>query len=234
MADAGERERPPAQSAPGAAGRYLEAAYYLEQEGEQVRSGRLAEWLGVSPPSASEALRRLERDGLIRIDPAHRIELTESGRTAASDVVRRHRVLEVWLTEALGFDWVTADREAHLLAAALSEEVLDRLQERLGNPRTCPHGNLIPGSEPLLRPLVSLAELAAGVPATIARVSELAEHEAPSVLTFLYESGLVPGRLVEVVTPLGAGGVVEVRLDDGRTAHLSSEVASALWAVRPG
>lgn len=218
----------------GAAARYLEAAFYLDQEGEDVRPGKLAEWLGVSPPSASEALRRLERDGLVRVDGTHRVELTPTGRAVAADIVRRHRVLEVWLTDVLGLDWVSADREAHHLAAALSDEVLDRLQHSLGDPLTCPHGNVIPGAELPERDLVPLAELAPGTASELARVSELAEHEAPSLLTFLYDAGLVPGRAVVVSAPLGAGGVLEVLLDDGRRVHLSAEVANALWVQRPG
>lgn len=223
----------PSSAASAGAARYLEAAFYLDQEGEEVRPGKLAEWLGVSPPSVSEALRRLERDGLVAIDGTHHVTLTPAGRAAATDVVRRHRVLEVWLTEVLGFDWVTADREAHHLAGALSEEVLDRLQHSLGDPVTCPHGNVIPGAGAHGRDLVPLTALDRGTPTRLARVSELAEHEAPSVLTFLYDAGLVPGRGVEVTEPLGAGGVLEVLLDDGRRVHLSGTVAAALWVDRP-
>lgn len=217
----------------GAAGRYLEAAFYLEHEGEEVRPGKLAEWLGVSPPSASEALRRLERDGLATIDATHRVRLTALGEQVASDIVRRHRVLEVWLTEVLGFDWVTADHEAHQLAAAISDTVLERLHHRLGDPTTCPHGNVIPGSAAPARNLAPLSSLAVGRRARIARISELAEHEAPSLLTFLYDAGLVPGQLVEVVTALGAGGVLELRIAGGASVHLSAEVAAALWVEAP-
>ncbi len=230
---AGESAAPSPGGGAGAAARYLEAAFYLDQEGEEVRPGKLAEWLGVSPPSASEALRRLARDGLVAIEGTHRVTLTTRGRAAAADVVRRHRVLEVWLTDVLGLDWVSADREAHQLAGALSEEVLDRLQHSLGDPLTCPHGNVIPGAALSGRDLLRLAELAPGTATRLARVSELAEHEAPSLLTFLYDAGLVPGRRLEVTTPLGAGGVLELLLDDGRRVHLSAEVAAALWVERP-
>jgi DtxR family Mn-dependent transcriptional regulator len=177
----------------------------------------------------SEALRRLERDGLVSMDPTHQVELTALGREVAADVVRRHRVLEVWLTEVLGLDWVEADKEAHQLAPALSEEVLDRLQHSLGDPLTCPHGNTIPGVIAPERILRSLALLSTGERARIARISELAEHEAPSVLTFLYDSGLVPGRSVEVTEALGAGGVLTCQPDGGAPRHLSAEVARAIW-----
>src|SRR5579884_272653 len=100
---------PASQHPTQAAARYLEAIYYLSHEGEDVRPGRLAEWLGVSPPTVTVALQRLGRDGLIRMGGGRPVTLTPEGEAAAAGVVRRHRVVECWLTEDLGFDWVTAD-----------------------------------------------------------------------------------------------------------------------------
>src|SRR5438132_11487139 len=82
--------------------RYLEAIYYMEAEGESVRSARLADWLGVSRPTVTVALRRMIRDGMVRIDPRKEIVLTEAGRVAAESIVRRHRIMERWLTDSLG------------------------------------------------------------------------------------------------------------------------------------
>ncbi|MGH9102778.1 MAG: metal-dependent transcriptional regulator [Acidimicrobiales bacterium] len=224
----------PQESAqPGAATRYLEAAYYLEHEGEQVRPGRLAEWLGVSPPTVTEALRRLQRDGMVTSDTSRRVYLTERGRQAAAEIVRRHRVLEVWLTDVLGLDWVEADTEAHRLAPSLSERVLEGLQRSLGDPPVCPHGNLIPGVVQPTRRLRSLAELPPGQEAPLARISELAEHDAPAVLSFLYSAGLVPGERVRVLPSVEEVGVVAVRRADGRVEHLSVAVARVVWVEDP-
>src|SRR6202521_3769850 len=92
--------------------RYLEAIYYMWAEKETLRSARLADWLGVSRPTVTVALRRMTRDGLVRLNGRKEIELTARGMKAAESVVRRHRIMERWLTDALGLDWVTADAEA--------------------------------------------------------------------------------------------------------------------------
>src|SRR5258708_7574107 len=124
---------------------YLEAIYYIWQEGESVRSARLADWLSVSRPTVTVALRRMSRDGLVRLRASKEIELTAEGRRRATAVVRRHRIMERWLTDVLGLDWVQADEEAARLEHAVSDQVEGRIFESLGRPKTCPHGNPIPG-----------------------------------------------------------------------------------------
>src|SRR2546421_11971670 len=104
-------------------GRYLEAIHYMEAEGEPVRSARLADWLGVSRPTVTVALRRMTRDGMIRLNSRKEIELTEQGTRAAASIVRRHRIMERWLTDVLGLDWVAADEEAARLEHAVSDVV---------------------------------------------------------------------------------------------------------------
>src|SRR5690348_6797030 len=94
---------------------YLEAIYYIRAEGDAVRSARLADWLGVSRPTVTAALRRMTRDGMVRINGRKEIELTPRGQAAAAAIVRRHRIIERWLTDGLGLDWVTADTEAERL-----------------------------------------------------------------------------------------------------------------------
>ena len=214
------------------AGRYLEAIYYLAHEGEAVRPGRLAEWLGVSPPTVTVALQRLVRDDLIQLGAGRVVTLTPRGELAAAAVVRRHRVVECWLTEELGFDWVTADAEAERVAYTLSDVVLDRLYERLGAPATCPHGNEIPGTGNQRAELVSLTRLGPGIPARVARISELAEHDAPQILGLLDNEGLVPGVVVAVEPRSADQGVVTVRIDDRRVT-LSAATAGSVWVERP-
>src|SRR3982075_3726160 len=121
-------------------------------EGEPTRSARLADWLGVSRPTVTIALRRMTRDGMVRMSRSKEIELTSAGMKAAESIVRRHRIMERWLTDGLGLDWGAADEEAARLEHAVSETVERRLYEVLGRPRTCPHGNPIPGhSKPVPR-----------------------------------------------------------------------------------
>src|SRR3989454_4759435 len=149
---------------------YLEAIYYMWSEGEPLRSARLADWLGVSRPTVTVALRRMGGYGMVRMNGRKEIELTPSGRRAAEAIVRRHRIMERWLTDGLGLDWVTADEEAARLEHAVSEVVERRLYEVIGRPTTCPHGNPIPGySKPLPNEL-RLANMKPRTKATVSRV----------------------------------------------------------------
>lgn len=210
--------------------RYLEAIYYMWAEKEPLRSARLADWLGVTRPTVTVALRRMARDGLVRLNGRKEIELTHSGMPAAEAIVRRHRIMERWLTDALGLDWVTADAEAARLEHAVSSVVEDRLYEVLGRPATCPHGNPIPGHSEASPDELRLSSLAPGARASISRVSEVAEREAPALLAYLHRRELVPGRQVEMLEVDEVGKTVRVRVAKNEVT-LSRETASKLWAV---
>ena len=210
--------------------RYLEAIYYMWSEGEPLRSARLADWIGVSRPTVTIALRRMARDGMVRMTRTKEIELTPKGMAEAESIVRRHRIMECWLTDGLGLDWVTADEEAARLEHAVSDVVEKRLYEVLGRPRTCPHGNPIPGhSRPVARE-VRLAQLAPGSRAAITRVSEVAEREAPRLLAYLFDRGLTPGRRLHVVEVDDVGRTLHLRAGDADVT-LSHETAGKLWVV---
>jgi DtxR family transcriptional regulator, Mn-dependent transcriptional regulator len=209
---------------------YLEAIYYMWSEGEPLRSARLADWLAVSRPTVTVALRRMAGYGMVRMNNRKEIELTPAGRRAAEAIVRRHRIMERWLTDGLGLDWVTADEEAARLEHAVSEVVERRLYEVLGRPTTCPHGNPIPGySKPLPREM-RLASLKAGARASVSRVSEVAEREAPTLLTYLHQRGLTPGRELAVVEVDGVARTIRIRAGK-RPVTLSVDTASKLWVV---
>jgi DtxR family Mn-dependent transcriptional regulator len=209
---------------------YLEAIYYMWSEGETLRSARLADWLNVSRPTVTVALRRMARDGMVRLSVRKEIELTPTGLRAAEAIVRRHRIMERWLTDGLGLDWVTADEEAARLEHAVSDVVERRLYEVLGKPKTCPHGNPIPGYSKPLPKEVRLASLKPGVQAAVSRVSEVAEREAPTLLTYLHERGLTPGREVKVVEVDGVGRTISIRAGK-RSVTLSQDTAAKLWVV---
>jgi DtxR family transcriptional regulator, Mn-dependent transcriptional regulator len=211
--------------------RYLEAIYYIEHEGEVPRPGRLAEWLGVSAPTVTVSLQRLARDGWIHIAGDRSVELSDAGTEAAATIVRRHRIVERWLTDVLGLDWATADLEAAALTHGMSAIVLDRLDELLGRPATCPHGNVIPGrTPPEGRRLVRLIELADGEEARVARISEVAEHEGPQLLHILDQRGLVPGTTVGVVSR--SPGTWQLRAG-GEEMSVDLATARAIWVEAP-
>ena len=212
---------------------YLEAIYYIRAEGEVVRSARLADWLSVSRPTVTVALRRMTRDGMVRINARKEIELTARGEAAGAAIVRRHRIMERWLTDGLGLDWVTADAEAARLEHAVSDVVEQRLYEVLGRPKTCPHGNPIPGYSEASPREARLSSLAPGQGATITRVSEVAEREAPLLLAYLSQRDLTPGREVSVEETDVVGKTLRVRVAE-RDVTLSHETASKIWAVPRG
>jgi DtxR family transcriptional regulator, Mn-dependent transcriptional regulator len=151
---------------------------------------------------------------------------------AAEAIVRRHRIMERWLTDALGLDWVTADAEAARLEHAVSDVVERRLYEVLGRPKTCPHGNPIPGHTRASAREVRLSSLHEGDRVSITRVSEVAEREAPRLLAYLHQRELTPGREITVQEADEVGKTLRVRVSD-RDVTLSHETASKVWVV-PG
>jgi DtxR family Mn-dependent transcriptional regulator len=209
--------------------RYLEAIYYMRAEGETVTNGRLAEWLGVSRPTVTAGLRRMVRDGLLRGDAGKEVMLAPDGEEIAASIVRRHRIMERWLTDALGLDWVVADEEAARLEHAISEVVEKRLYEALGRPASCPHGNPIPGYSEPVRGEVPLASLVTGE-ATVTRISEVAEREAPSLLQYLHERNLVPGSRVGVREVDELGNTISLTVA-GREVTLGRDTAAKVWVL---
>src|SRR5438132_8906809 len=209
---------------------YLEAIFYIRAEGEVVRSARLADWLAGSRPTVTAALRRMTRDGMLRLNARKEIELTARGAAAAAAVVRRHRIVERWLTDVLGLDWVTADAEAERLEHAVSEVVEETLYRALGRPTSCPHGNPIPGHSTMRANELRLSALKPGETGTITRISEVAQREAPPLLQYLPDRGRPPGTRITVQEVDEVGRTMQ--LQAARLLTLSKETASKLSVVR--
>src|SRR5260370_31818150 len=123
--------------------------YYSRGEGEVVGSARLADWLSVSRPTVTVALRRMTRDGMVRLNAHKEIELTARGDAAAAAIVRRHRIVERWMTDVLGLDWGAAAAEAERLEHPVPEVVDERLYPTMGGPHTCPHRTPLPRPSPI-------------------------------------------------------------------------------------
>ena len=192
----------------------------LAEEGVPVIQARIAERLGRSAPSVSEMLERLVDDGYVTRD-GRRLDLTESGRSLAEKVVRKHRLAERLLVDVIGLEWHKVHREAGRWEHVISDDVEARLVELLGDPATCPHGNPIPGSgsPPPTAPPGPLAEVGPGERVRLLRISEEVELNIGS-LTLLGEGGFIPG-VVAVVGDRGAGGTVEVQVEGRRAAATS-------------
>jgi len=207
---------------------YVETIFYIRFEEGRVRPGRLANWMGVSAPSVTVALQRLARDGWLNIAEDRSVSLTEKGEKLAATVVRVHRLLERWLTDAMGLDWAAADEEAQLLAPGVSDRLADRLDELLGQPSTCPHGNLIPGRKAPYGKLVALADLEPGTPAHIRRISEVAEHDAPDLLADLRDYGLVTGKEITVASENRGVDALPVQIGSS-IRPIGTAVARLIW-----
>jgi DtxR family transcriptional regulator, Mn-dependent transcriptional regulator len=208
--------------------KYLEAIYYIAAEGEVVRPSRLAYWLSVSAPTVSDALARMKRDGWIDIGSDRSVTLTESGENTAASLVRHHRILERWLTDVLNFDWATADIEADRISSSISDAVVDQIDASMGSPTTCPHGNVIPGRTAPYGVLVALADLEPGTLATVRRISEVAEHDAPALLSMLAEHSISEGTDVTVIKSDVSPNEVALTVL-GVPLTLSLEAAQLIW-----
>jgi DtxR family transcriptional regulator, Mn-dependent transcriptional regulator len=201
----------------GAASEYLMTIRYMHGEGQPVIAARLAERLGVSAATVSEMVTRLVREGLLTVETDSRqLNLTDRGRDAAERTFRRHALSEWLLTEVVGLGWAEADEEAHHLQHALSDRVTDRIDELLGVPPTCPHGNPIPrgGITPDRPPGSRMSDATAGGTITVLRVTEEAEEDA-RLLTFLQENGVRPGHIFDVVDVAEHIGTMTLRRADG-------------------
>ena len=200
-----------------AASEYLMTIRYMHGEGQPVIAARLAERLGVSAATVSEMVTRLVREQLIAVDGETRqLTLTDRGREAAERTFRRHALSEWLLTEVVGLGWAEADEEAHHLQHALSDRVTDRIDELLGRPPTCPHGNPIPrdGHTPERPAGNRMSDAASGSTITILRVTEEAEEDA-RLLTFLQENGVRPGHVFDVVDVAEHIGTMTLRRVNG-------------------
>jgi len=208
--------------------RYLQAIYCIEGEGEVARPGRLAYWLEVSAPTVSDALQRMQRDGWLVIAKDRSVTLTPAGQELATRVIWKHRVLERWLTDVLGFNWADADEEAEQIALAMSDAVVERIDASMDSPATCPHGNVIPGRVSPYGDLCSLAEVSDGEDVVVRRISEVAEHEARVLLGALAQYDIKEGTPLQVVDANLEGGAVSVKVKT-ETVTLSHEAVSVMW-----
>ena len=202
---------------------YLQAVYTLADEGGQVIGARLAEFLRISPAAVSEMVHRLEREGLLQLDERKEVRLTDSGFSAASRVVRRHRLAERMLVDLLGYEWWKTHEEAERIEHAMSEEMEERLVRVLGDPQTCPHGNPMPGTTP--RPTRPLERLATGERATVERIPDQFEHE-PGFLEYLDTQGVRPGVTLGMIEQ--RSGLLRVAVN-GTPRSIRPDCGQKVW-----
>lgn len=176
---------------------FLKTAYLLQQEQERVPTSVLSEALGITAPSTTEMAKKLAKAKLVLHEPYRGIRLTAAGERVALEIIRNHRLLELFLVQALGYTWDEVHEEAERLEHSISERMAQRIAEYLGDPRYDPHGDPIPDSEGQipLRDLISLAEWPLGEPGMVARLRD----QSSDMLRYLEEKGLVVGAQVRVL-----------------------------------
>ena len=205
---------------------YVKAIYALEtRAGAAVATNDLAERLEVTPGSVSAMVRKLAELGLVEHERYRGVRLTERGREAALEVLRHHRLIELFLAQELGMPWDRVHAEAEVLEHVISEELEQLIAERLGNPRIDPHGDPIPthAFEIDEGETYSLGELQAGAAGRFVRVSD----SDPEMLRYLDEEGIVLGERLEVMRRQPFGGPVFVRVRE-RELALGGELARAM------
>src|ERR1700726_3100008 len=178
---------------------YLKSILEAESEGETVISARLADLLKVSPPAITMALRRLKRDGLVRVEPSGEVRLTAAGRKIARKLTLRHHLIERMLTELFGMEWWKVHDEAERLEHAVSPDFEAKLLAKLGKSGVCPHGNPSEMDCPASRRHRGLLLLADAAPGTTCSVAGIYERDR-RLLEFLETRGIRPGaklRLIE-------------------------------------
>ena len=197
---------------------YLKAIYKLQRRGRPVPTTAIAERLGLSSAAVSKMLRHLAALRLVEHNRYQGAELTAAGEKIALEVIRHHRLLELYLVEALGLPWDRVDAEAEVLEHVLSEEVEERIAALLGHPTRDPHGDPIPGRDGSVddRARGSLAEVPAGGQARVARVPD----RDPRLLRYLAAIGLVPGAGVRVVRREPLDGPLHIRVGDAPAQHV--------------
>jgi DtxR family Mn-dependent transcriptional regulator len=205
---------------------YLAESYRLELAGQPITTSALAKQIGVSQPAVVKMMRRLHTAGYVRRKPYESATLTPAGQREALLSIRRHRLLEAFLVNVMGFSWDEVHEQADRLEPAIDDTFEDHMDAAAGYPTRCPHGDPIPtkaGVMPELRDL-SLIELAPGARSLVSRVKA---HD-PEKLRYLAELGLVPGAVLQVVGRGPFNGPVRL-VTGGREHVLGTELAREIY-----
>lgn len=203
----------------------LKAIYRLTRDGSFAHTGRLALSLGLSPGTVTAAVKRMAERGFLEHQPYRGVELRGPGRAAAVSAIRRHRIVERFLSDMLGYPWNDADRLAGTFEHELPQEVEDRMFVALDRPSTCPHGFPIP--DPDVEEIPDMPPLYALEPGDVAVVAVPGSTD-PEVIEFLDALGLRPGVTVEVKEKHPFGGPMVLRVG-GRDRTIGEKVATQIY-----
>ncbi len=208
---------------------YLKAIYQLSPEGRPASTSEIANLLALSPPSVTGMVKRLSEHGLLEHVPYRGVQLTEEGRRAALRMVRRHRLIEAYLVEFLGYSWDTVHEEAERLEHAVSDTMVERMAGALGHPSVDPHGDPIPSADGSIHELACtpLSDVPVGETVEIRRVHE----SQPERLRYIGSLGLRPGVRVRVVDRQPIDDLVTIEVGNARQV-IGRELGHALLCAR--
>ncbi|NDJ52614.1 MAG: metal-dependent transcriptional regulator [Chloroflexi bacterium] len=205
---------------------YLKIIYKLQQSESPVRTNSIARAMGIEPASVTGVIKKLSEIKLLDYRPYKGVTLTPAGEKVALEVIRHHRLIELYLVEALGYSWDEVHDEAEHLEHVVSDRFEDRIAEMLGHPELDPHGEPIPTKDGVIAETSTqaLSSLSAGDRAVISRV----EDEDGDLLRYLAQLNLRPGASVEVLSVEPYGGSIHVRVD-GKSETVGQEAADGVF-----
>jgi DtxR family Mn-dependent transcriptional regulator len=204
----------------------LQGQSQLPADARLVPMGQVAAALGVTPGTATTMVKALSESGLAEYEPYSGVRLTAAGETLAALVLRRHRLVELFLVQVMGMSWAEVHEEAEHLEHVVSERLIERIDEMLGRPTHDPHGDPIPTPEGRIAPLhlESLLTCPIGTPLRVTRIAD----QDPEFLRFIESNNLKPGQPIEVETRDAAADSVKLRGGDRPSITIGARAASKL------
>ncbi len=210
---------------------YIKAIYILGVDTEGgVSTTKIAEALEVSSASVTNMIKKLAKMGLVRYESYYGAELTDSGKKIALEIIRHHRLLELYLKEVMGYSWDEVHDEAEKLEHHISEQFEDKIAELLNNPTHDPHGDPIPSKDGVMPEIANepLTEAEIGEQVMLGRVA----NQDPELLRYLEEIGLIPGIVLEVVKKAPFNGPITIKIEDEELV-VGYEIAVNLFTIEP-
>jgi DtxR family Mn-dependent transcriptional regulator len=208
---------------------YLKVIYVLESEGEGTTTTNIANALDVSSASVTNMLKRLAKMNLLEYESYKGAKLTDTGNKIALEILRHHRLLELYLKEVMGYSWDEVHDEAEKLEHHISEQFEDRIAELLNHPTHDPHGDPIPSKDGIMPTMaqLSISEAEENTPYIIGRVKD----QDPELLRYLEKIGVLPGSKIEVIEKAPFNGPVKICLEDNIEQMLGQAVASEVYLI---
>ncbi|MDA2934969.1 metal-dependent transcriptional regulator [Acidobacteria bacterium AH-259-D05] len=207
---------------------YLKAIYHSATEDDKVSTSRLAEKMNCSAASVTNMLQKLSEMKLVSYEPYQGVALTSAGKKIALEIVRHHRLIELYLSEILGYSWDKVHAEAEKLEHVISEEFEEKIDQALGHPSTDPHGDPIPTKDLHIEKqrFLSLWEISGGENVTVRRVSD----SDPEALRYLATIGIFPEVQISVVKKAPFNGPIHIEINN--TEHsLSEQLARQIFVI---